>query len=262
MNKDDHNNNSPLSDETLNSLIDNEFPVYERAKLLAYLQTDEVSKDKACQISYLKDMVKTAYSDIPEPVNLTSGKQQGWYSSQYAKVASILFGVLFIGLAYFGLQNQFNSNLNAQAKSSPPPRLVMLDPDGRGQVLSQNETDELRVVFHVSDSTRLNADELLDDIEGLLLQSIRENQKVRVEVVAHAAGLDLLRERLSSEKGRIASMSLQYPELTFVACLNTVERLRKEKGIIVKLIPDALTTQSGVAHVVKRQQQGWLYIQV
>ena len=254
--KDDSNQenyNSPLSDETLNSLVDNEFPVYERAKLLAYLQTDEVSKDKACQVSYLKDMVKTAYSDIPEPV-VHKTRNQFSVRSWYSLAASILLGILFIGGAFFGLQYE--------SKTPQAQRMVILDPEGRGQVLSQNETDELRVVFHVSNSTRLNADELLDDIEGLLQQSIREKQKVRVEVVAHAEGLDLLRERLSIEKERIASMSLQYPELTFVACLNTVERLRTEKGIIVKLIPDAVSTQSGVAHVVKRQQQGWLYIQV
>ena len=163
MNKDDHKNNSPLSDETLNSLIDNEFPVYERAKLLAYLQTDEVSKDKACQVSHLKDMVKTAYSDIPEPVARKTGNQSS-VRSWYSLVASILLGVLFIGGAYVGLQKE----------SSTPQtqRMVMLDPEGRGQQLSQNETDELRVVFHVSNSTRLNADELLDDIEGLLLSLI------------------------------------------------------------------------------------------
>ena len=47
-----------LSDETLNSLVDNEFPVSERAELLAYLQTDELSKEKLCEISHIKDMVK------------------------------------------------------------------------------------------------------------------------------------------------------------------------------------------------------------
>ena len=139
---------------------------------------------------------------------------------------------------------------------------MVLDPDGRGQQFSQQNTDEMRVVFHVSNSTRLNADELLDDIESLLQQSIQNHQKVRVEVVAHAAGLDLLRDRLSTQKPRIAAMSRQYPELTFVACMNTIARIKREQGVEVKLISDAVATLSGVAHVVMRQQQGWLYIQV
>ncbi len=242
-------NPDSLSDETLNSLVDNEFPTAERAELLAYLQIDDASKQRACDISNLKDRVKTAYRDIPQPVKNADKKVSK--SGIYSIAASLFAGFVVIGLAFFGYQN----NSSAQ-------RLVLLDPDGRGQQLSQNNAEEMRVVFHVSNSTRLNADELLDDIESLLQQSIQNNQRVRVEVVAHAAGLDLLRERLSTQKPRIAAMSKQYPELAFVACMNTVARIKREQGIEVKLIPDAVAARSGVAHVVMRQQQGWLYIQV
>ena len=58
-----------LSDEILNALVDNEFPTSERAEILAHLQTDQVSKQRVCEISHLKDRVKTAYSDIPQPAS-------------------------------------------------------------------------------------------------------------------------------------------------------------------------------------------------
>ena len=249
--------NSSLSDETLNALVDNEFPASERAKILADLQTDKVSKQRVCDLNHIKDRVKTAYSDIPYPASRV--KTDTNKSSLYGMVASIFFAlVVVITLGFSGV----NNSLNSEIQNPTVQRLVMLDPDGRGQKLSQNNSKELRIVFHVSNTTRLNADELLDDIEGLLEQSIQNNQTIRVEVVAHAAGLDLLRERLSTEKSRITAMSLQYPELTFVACLNTVQRIKREKGIDVKLISEAVSTLSGVAHVVMRQQQGWLYIQV
>jgi len=241
-----------LSDETLNSLVDNEFSATERAELLAYLQTDESSKEKLCEISHTKDMVKTAYRDIPQPAQ--QSKQKFEIRSSYSIVAGIFLTLAIIGFGFL--------NFNSPLQNSETQRLVMLDPNGRGQQLSQNNSDELRVIFHVSNSTRLNADELLDDIEILMRQSMQNNQKVRIEVVAHAAGLDLLRDRLSTEKVRIASMSKKYPELTFVACMNTVERIEREKGIDVKLVSDAVETRSGVAHVVMRQQQGWIYIQV
>ena len=239
-----------LSNETLNSLVDNELDITERAELLAHLQTDQESKQRACDINYLKDRVKTAYSDVPLAVQ--NKKTTKW--TLYAKFASLFFVFMLIGLSYLGL----NSNLQNESAQ----RIVVLDPDGRGQQLSRQNTDEMRVVFHVSNSTRLNADELLDDIESLLQQSIQNHQKVRVEVVAHADGLDLLRDRLSTQKPRIAAMSRQYPELTFVACMNTIARIKREQGVEVKLISDAVATLSGVAYVVMRQQQGWLYIQV
>ena len=142
-----------LSDETLNSLVDNEFPVAERAEILAYLQKDEASKRRACEINNLKDRVKTAYCDIPQPVKNTDKKLSK--RNSYTVAASLFLGFVILGLTFFGYEN------NAASQ-----RLVMLDPDGRGQQLSQNNVEEMRVVFHVSNSTRLNADELLDDIES------------------------------------------------------------------------------------------------
>jgi RNA polymerase sigma-70 factor (ECF subfamily) len=61
---------------------------------------------------------------------------------------------------------------------------------------------------------------------------------------------------------RISQMVTAYPTLTFVACRNTIQRLKVEKGIEVLLLPEATTTESGVAHVVRRQNEGWIYIQV
>ena len=238
-------------------MVDNEFPASERAEILAHLQYDEEGKQRVCEISHLKDRVKTAYSDIPQPL-AESVKSRTTNFSLYRMAASLFFALIVIGLGFVG----FNNSLNSESQGPTTQRIIMLDPDGRGQKLSQNNSDELKIVFHVSNTTRLNADELLDDIESLLEQSIQNNQQIRVEVVAHAAGLDLLRDRLSTEKPRITAMSKQYPELTFVACLNTVDRIKREKGIDVKLISEAVSTRSGVAHVVMRQQQGWLYIQV
>jgi len=244
-----------LSIETLNSLVDKEFPVAERAELLAILQTDENAKHQFCEINHIKDRVKTAYSEIPQPL-----PEQHEQRLRFSRVASYLLAVIMLSLLSFGIISQDSFQTGQNQLSSQ--RMVILDPDGRGQKLSENKTEELRVVFHVSNSNNLDADELLDDIEGLLQLSMKNNQHVRVEVVAHASGLDLLRERLSTAKNRIASMAESYPELTFVACLNTIDRIKREQGIDVKLIPAARPTQSGVAHVVKRQQQGWLYIQV
>jgi intracellular sulfur oxidation DsrE/DsrF family protein len=81
-------------------------------------------------------------------------------------------------------------------------------------------------------------------------------------VVGHSEGLGLLRERLSQHKDRIRQLAGQYANLTFVACQNTINRLKVERGIEVKLVPDAEVIDSGVSHVVKRQKEGWSYIRV
>ena len=240
-------NKKELSNEAINSLVDNEFSATERAQILSDLSTNEEDKKRLCHVNNLKDLVNTAYQDIPASHYQKQTKIRVNY--WVAMVASILV-TLFAGLIY---QSYI---------SKTPQRIVLLDPSGSGQQVSNNLENELRIVFHVSNSTQKNAKDILDDIEGLLQQAKEERKNIRVEVVAHAEGLDLLRQRLSTEKKRITQMSHDYPDLTFVACLNTVRRLKVEKGIVVSLIPEAITTKSGVAYIVQRQKEGWLYIQI
>ncbi len=58
------------------------------------------------------------------------------------------------------------------------------------------------------------------------------------------------------------ALASNYDNLAFVACQNTINRLRVEKGLEVTLVPEAEVIDSGVSHVVKRQMEGWSYIRV
>jgi len=106
------------------------------------------------------------------------------------------------------------------------------------------------------------AGELLDEVETMLHAYQADDRPLRVEVVSHADGLELLRQSLTVHESRIHELAEAYDNLTFVACKNTIDRLRVNHGIEVQLVPDAEVTDSGVSHVVKRQQQGWSYIRV
>lgn len=236
----------PRSDELLNAFVDNEFPAKERARILKQIHMDKEKKATACALTHLKDQVKTSYQDIPQYKGVQPRKK---FHKWYALTASLLM-LFVLSVAYLGVD------------SIAQQRMVILDPTGSGQQLAVKNNNEMRIVFHVSQTSRLKGAELLDDIEHLLLEYQQAGKRIRVEVVAHAQGLDLLRQSLSADKNRITEMSRKYPDLTFVACLNTIERLKREQGIDVVLVDDVLSAKSGVAHVVKRQQQGWIYIQV
>lgn len=236
----------PRSEEQLNAFVDDEFSPTERANIFKELHMDEAKKAEACALHHLKDRVKTAYQDVPEyRRDYTRKNMFAWRS-----VAVSVFMLFIVTSAYVGI--------DSMAKQ----RIVILDPNGSGQQLAAENTEEMRIVFHVSETSQLKGIELLDDVEALLVQYQQEGKRIRVEVVAHAQGLDLLRHSLSADEARITAMSLKYPDLTFVACTNTIDRLKREQGIDVVLVDEVLSAKSGVAHVVKRQQQGWIYIQV
>ncbi len=97
-------------------------------------------------------------------------------------------------------------------------RVVVLDPDGRGQAPAIASDGETRIVFHLTNPDQTVAGELLDDVEAMLAAYQADGRPLRVEVVSHSDGLGLLRERLSQHKARIHQLAGRYANLTFVAC--------------------------------------------
>ncbi len=237
-----------LSDEMLNALIDEEFPPEEKAELLACMQEKPALVEQVCRLRELKDRVRLAYEDVPESAQ---GPRLAAVRRNWLTVAA---GIL---LLITGLLVGWHLHPVVE-----PARFVLLDADGQGADPTHLVGDETRIVFHVTNPDMTAAVELLNEVEALLEHYREQQQTLRVEVVAHGEGLGLLRTRLSAHKARIAELAERYPNLTFVACQNTINRLRVEQGIEVVLVPQARRTQSGVAHVVRRQQEGWFYIQV
>ena len=109
-----------------------------------------------------------------------------------------------------------------------------------------------RVVWQLVDGGADVHEQLLRQAANLLADL--RPADVRIEVVAHGAGLDLL-----LTPGRIADQvrDLQERGVVFVACDNTM----RSRGLTAgDLVEGARTTQSGVGHVVRRQQVGWSYL--
>jgi len=228
----------------LHALVDGELPPDQQAELLdALRQSPELARE-VCELRQLKAQIQAAYPLTPEaPVSKPSRASRG------AMAAAITLAMLISGISGWQLRNA------AEAE-----RLVVLDSGGRGQAPAAAQSDETRIVVHVTGDDMNSAADLLDEVEGLLNAYQQEGRPLRVEVISHGKGLALLREGLSTQKARIRDLSRQHENLTFVACLNTIERLRVDKGIEVQLVPEAEVTRAGIARVVKRRREGWTYI--
>ena len=85
-------------------------------------------------------------------------------------------------------------------------------------------------------------------------------EKVNIEVVTFGPGLHMLREDTSPVKTRIASMALSTPSISFKACGNTQENMRKAEDKDIRLVAEAKVVKSGVVHVMELQEQGWTYV--
>lgn len=238
----DKDNNKYL----LQQFVDGELGAEEKAEILNRVQSDKVLAKELCELRALKEQVSLAYQAVPE----RSRKGTGRFSAYWQGVAAVL--LLAMGAVFGAFVNQ----------ERVPERFVVLDHESRAQAPAVAGTEETRIVFHLTNPDAHASGELLDDIENMLSAYQRDGKLLRVEIIAHGEGLALLRERLSQHKDRIEHLAQVYPNLAFVACQNTITRLRVERGIEVQLVPEAELTRSGVTRVVKRQREGWTYIRV
>ncbi len=230
----------------LNAYVDGELTPDENLALLDALQQDPELAKEACQLNNLKAQVQLAYASPP---GLNTCQRPRRRSAWTAVAAGLLIA------AAGGAGGWLAGSPTAQQD-----RLVVLDPDGRGQAPAAADSEETRIVFHLTTPDQAAAAELLDDVEQMLQAYEADGKPLRVEIVSNGEGLDLLRDRLSHYKGRIHQLAERYQNLTFVACKNTIDRLKVQQGIEVNIVPDAEVIDSGVDYVVKRQQEGWIYI--
>jgi intracellular sulfur oxidation DsrE/DsrF family protein len=81
----------------------------------------------------------------------------------------------------------------------------------------------------------------------------------RVEVVANEKGLDLLRSDVTRFKDEISYLASE--QVVFYACSKTIQRLQ-EKGVDVRLVPEAVQGFTALDRVVLRMHEGWQYIKI
>lgn len=235
------------SEEMLNALLDDELSSEERASLLNEMQHDKKLSAEFCELRMIKDAVQLAHMDLELPEHYKPRKKMHWMS---LAAGFLLFGV---GILLGGV---------VQQQAFEDKRFAILDPAGLGDAPAAAENNEMRIVFHLTQPDIAITEELLAEVEQVLGNYEQQGLPLRVEVVANNQGLYMLRQGLSKHADRISSLSRAYPNLTFVACENTIRRLRVENGIEVVLIPQAEMTESGISHVAKRQQEGWAYIRL
>lgn len=85
-------------------------------------------------------------------------------------------------------------------------------------------------------------------------------KNVKVEVVTFGPGLHMLRDDTSPVKARIETLALSTPEISYKACGNTQENMRKAENRDIPIIPQAEVVKSGVIHIMQLEEHGWSYV--
>ena len=287
-----------FSDEFLNAFVDNQIAAEEKSHTYTEIGKDEVLNRQVCELRKLHDLVQFAYRNPPAPpARATTNLNSRQARLRFGVAASILLTLgIFLGsqirmptttqpvtTAPAGVIQQAVKTASPVRPAQPKTPAIahiadrmasqqpaaMMPATGTAAIpapaIALNERLDnatTKVLIHLARDDSEELRQALDDIEGTLNYYRETGEHARVEVVVNGKGLELVRTDTSAFAGRILHLQREYDNLTFAACQNTIDRLAREQGITVRLLPGVITIDSGMAEIMRRQNQGWTYLRV
>lgn len=130
----------------------------------------------------------------------------------------------------------------------------------QGTAAEKSTTKTHKVAIQVSQNDKGVMDVALNNARNIVEYYKGKGEPVAIEIVTYGPGLHMLRSDTSPVKDRIGPMSLENPNLKFIACANTQANQSKAEGKEVPLLSEATVMPSGVVRLMELQAQGYAYI--
>lgn len=241
-------NDPVISEEFLNAFVDDQLDGTEKSQTFDAIEHDEVLKQRVCELRGLKEQMRHAYEHPPGISKPETGQRRLQASYLQALAACLL---LCIG----GASGWFAHTFTGTGNSLEYTRLF--------QSLQRNTAgaEPHQFIVHVGSSNPIRLKTALDETESLLESSRKSSRNLQVEIIANGGGLDLLRSDASPYVQRLSLMQKKYPNLSLMACGQTIKKLQ-DKGVHVQLLPNTGVASSALDQIAMRLKQDWSYIKV
>jgi intracellular sulfur oxidation DsrE/DsrF family protein len=187
----------------------------------------------------------------------------------FAKVATVgVFTVLFAA-SFAAAQESGRNRLppkagtaTLQPGAAAKPATTPMQKRAPLAAMARAEPDSIahRLILQVNTNDAAAMNLALNNATNVAQYYKEAGEKVKIEVVTFGPGLHMLRDDTSPVKARIEEMTLSTPEVSFKACGNTQERMRKAENKDIAIVPQAEVVKSGVVHVMELQEKAWSYV--
>lgn len=117
-----------------------------------------------------------------------------------------------------------------------------------------------KVAIHVDEEKLSTMNMALNNAENIAKHYAELGEEVAIEIVTYGPGLHMLRADTSPVKDRIAMMDLEMDNISFSACLNTVQAMQQQAQHDIKLVDEATIVASGAVRLMELQEQGYSYL--
>jgi len=128
-----------------------------------------------------------------------------------------------------------------------------------GAHLAYAETPN-KVAIHVDEESIQTMNMALNNAQNIAAHYEAQGEEVIIEIVTYGPGLHMLRSDTSPVAQRISVMALEMDNISFSACLNTVEAMKQKSQKDVPLLSEAVVVPSGAVRLMELQQQGYSYL--
>ncbi len=259
--------NLPFSEEVLNAFVDGELDTEEHKRVVkAQLESTEVAQ-AICQLRLLKDLVNVArpqntqetFSSKSPPISIDLKTVRRFQTRFQARFPARPFAFSSVAVA---LLLAAAVSLYLPERHGEPAGPVLRYPDMTSLLAASEQVDALDIVIHLKHAQRGALKRLMRQLETALIDARDDNRFLRIEVVASGPGLGALREDVSPVASEIHALRSQFPNIKFVACGKTRQRIAKNENKTVPILPDAVLVASGPKQISLRRSQGWVFVEV
>ncbi len=276
-----------FSDEFLNAFVDDQLAAEEKGRAYLQIGQDEALNRQVCELRKMHELVQLAYRQPPEAPQRQIDERKRRRVGTHSSIAATLVLGLIVGTQVDLLRPTATpagpaTAIPATAINDVQPTTLLesaalarhVNATSRVPVptplaakpLSNDRTAygtlANKVLIHIANDDAVQIGQALDEIESLLQYYRASGQNARVEVVINGKGLEFVRVDTTAFAARVHTLQREFDNLTFAACQNSIDRLKREQGILVRLLPGVVVIDSGMAELMRRQNQGWTYLQV
>ena len=126
----------------------------------------------------------------------------------------------------------------ASAGAGEKPKLALQNSD--------NDPEKMNAVLNVA----ANVSKFYSD----------KGEEIDIQIVAFNAGLHMLRDDTSPVKPRLKSFKQGMPNVSFMACENTLESMARKEGKEPPLVDNAERVKAGVVTLIELGEKGWTIV--
>lgn len=238
----------PNDDIRTNAYVDGELDRYERAVFLEELVRNPTRSREVAELAELNELMRLAFESVPgAPKSPFAARATVRRPGRVQRVLRAALGTIVLAATFGGGWLACRSEL---LRERPPVAAAQTglpvhgaQAPGMMLLLASPKREEV-------DATLLRAHQLLERYH---------DHGPTVEIVVTGLAVKFLKPGGSHYSKAIAKLMKRYPDLKVVACEATLQALNGNRGRIlllkrVDLVPTA------VQEVVKRLEQGWVYV--